>query len=63
MPPDRCGFVVELWMDELHFGEVFLDEKSLLVEIYPRIDGKPWKINALEVSSAIEEAGRRLKET
>jgi hypothetical protein len=62
MPPDRDGFVAEIWNEEEHFGEIYSSDNKIIFEIYPRRDGKPWKLEAEALQVALASAMKRLSE-
>ena len=58
--PDREKIVAELWQGNDHFAEINQEGEILMVEVYPRPDGKPWAIPFEELVSALREATTRL---
>ena len=59
--PDEELFVAELWVEDCHFAEVFIQENVPVVQIYPRQDGQWWKIPVLEIENASSLACKKLK--
>lgn len=62
-PPDREKLVAEIFFDEEQWGELNQEQGLLILEIYPRRDGKPWVLEPEVVVSALREAEERLRGT
>jgi hypothetical protein len=62
-PPDRDFVVVSLMVGSDEFAEVNQETESLKVEVYPRRDGEPWRLDYEELSRVLGLAKERLKET
>ncbi len=41
--PDREELVAELWLDDEMWGEISQEDGNILLELYPRRDGEPWR--------------------
>ena len=59
-PPDREKLVAEIFFSDQQWAEINQEGSSLEVEVYPRPDGQPWKINYGEVLNVLQEARARL---
>ena len=59
-PPDRKFLVAEIFFDSEQLAEINQESGELMLEIYPRRDGKPWKLTYTNLSFALEEAKTRL---
>ena len=59
-PPDREKLVAEIFVDSAEIAEINQEGDELLVEIYPRQDGKPWVISYYKLLSVMEEAKEKL---
>lgn len=62
-PPDREKLVAEIFFGDEQWGELNQEHSSLILEIYPRRDGKPWVLKHAIVVSALREAEERLRGT
>lgn len=60
-PPDRIFLVSEIFFDSEQFAEINQESGELVLEIYPRRDGRPWTIGYLEMITVLEEARFRLQ--
>lgn len=59
-PPDREKLVAEIFLDREQLCELNTETGELVVELYPRRDGKPWVIPLHELTAALAEAKGRL---
>jgi hypothetical protein len=59
-PPDREKLVAMIDFGYEQWAEVNQESTDLVVELYPRRDGKPWVFDFDEMMSALETAKRRL---
>ena len=59
-PPDRGKLVAEIMCDDEQWAEVHQEKKGLMLEIYPRRDGQPWRIAFEDAASALQRAKSRL---
>lgn len=61
-PPDRDQLVADLLVDHAQLAEVRLDSGGLVVEIYPRADGRPWTVAESDLQAALSAAVELLGE-
>jgi hypothetical protein len=60
-PPERDGLVVQLFVkDGGQWGEVFEERGKYLIELYPRSDGQPWRLDCDELRTVLEASVREL---
>ena len=59
-PPDRNNLVAEIFFENMQWVEISQETDILEIEFYPRSDGRPWKINYLDVIDALNEAKTQL---
>lgn len=59
-PPDREYLVAEVFFGSEQFAEINQETGLLVVEIYPRRNGKPWTLSFRDVIESFEEAQREL---
>lgn len=59
-PPDCEELVVEIFFGDWQWAELNQEGPELELEVYPRIDGQPWKVPYHQVISALEEAKKKL---
>jgi len=59
-PPDREYLVSEVFFEGDQWAEVNQESGSLTVELYPRRDGQPWRLDFEEAVAALLEAKQRL---
>ena len=60
--PDREELVAELWMDRECWGEISKEKGEVVLELYPRRDGEPWRFPPEAVERLINIARRDLVE-
>ena len=64
LPPDHKNFVAELWFQNEHLGEISHEADFPALALYPRLDGKPWRLPFADVLSALQRVSREnLKKT
>ena len=59
-PPDREKLVAEIFYDHEQWAEIHQETGSLMLELYPRRDGKPWEFSFDEALKTLRHAERRL---
>lgn len=59
-PPDREKLVAEILFDHIQWAEINQESDILQIQIYPRPDEKPWRINLLTLISVLNEAKFKL---
>lgn len=59
-PPDREKLVAELFFGSEQWAEINQESDSLVIELYPRRDGRPWEFPYHEAIAALERARKRL---
>lgn len=59
-PPDREQLVVDLMLDHVQLAEVNIESGFLAVEIYPRLDGEPWRLVEADLRAALAAAAHLL---
>jgi hypothetical protein len=59
-PPDREKLVADLLTAGGQFGEVNQESAVPVVEIYPRRDGEPWRLECRALIDALNNALYRL---
>jgi hypothetical protein len=59
-PPDREKLVAELFFGSEQWAEINQESNHLILELYPRRDGRPWEFSYDEAIAALEHARRRL---
>ncbi|MBO2533953.1 MAG: hypothetical protein CW342_13955 [Thermoactinomycetaceae bacterium] len=59
-PPDREKLVAEIFYGDHQWAEVNQEGSVLQIEIYPRMDGQPWRIPYEQVIHVLEEAKKQL---
>lgn len=59
-PPDRERLVAEIFFGDQQWAELHQEGPELVLEIYPRRDGKPWQLSFEVVTSALADARKRL---
>ena len=57
--PDRDRLVAELWWEDQRLAEIN-QEHGLSVELYPRQDGRPWRIPLTLLESGLTDARAKL---
>jgi hypothetical protein len=62
-PPDREFVVANIMVGSDEFAEINQEAESLKMEIYPRRDGEPWRLDYEELSRVLGLAEERLKGT
>ena len=60
--PDREELVAELWLDHEEWGEISKENGEVVLELYPRGDGEPWRFPSEEAERLINLARRDLVE-
>ena len=55
-PPDRERTVAEIWGDDDQLAEINDESGYVRVEIYPRLDGKPWLLPYDDLLQLLEQA-------
>lgn len=58
--PDREKLVAELFVGTEQFAELNTESGELLLEVYPRQDGEPWRLSYAELLEALSHAKQRL---
>lgn len=43
--PDREELVAELWCDDEMWGEISQEGGNIVLELYPKPDGQPWRFS------------------
>jgi hypothetical protein len=59
-PPDRERLVAEMFYKDYQWAELNQETETLLLKLYPRQDGEPWKFEFEEALEALTMAGDRL---
>ncbi len=59
-PPDRERLVAEIFIDHELIAEIKNESGEPDLELYPRRDGQPWRLNYLELRAALDKAAKRL---
>jgi hypothetical protein len=59
-PFTKEKLVSELWIDNERLAEINQEEEVLMVEVYPRLDGKPWAVSFDGLVSSLKVAKERL---
>lgn len=59
-PPDRNKLVAEVFFENVQWVEINQEKDVLEVEVYPRPDGQPWRIDYLDAIDALSEAKWKL---
>ena len=59
-PPDRELLVAEVMVDDEQWVELNQEGGSLNLEVYPRRDGQPWRLDFDAAVAALVEMRRRL---
>jgi hypothetical protein len=59
-PPDREKLVAQILYNNEQWAEFNQESDSLVLELYPRQDGKPWAFSFDEALSALQNAKKRL---
>jgi hypothetical protein len=62
-PPDRDFVVANVMVGAHEFAEVNQESESLQIEVYPRRDGEPWRLDYSELVLALKLVKERLKGT
>jgi hypothetical protein len=62
-PPDREFLVASIMVGTHEFAEVNQEAAVLQVEVYPRQDGEPWRLDYEGLVRALELAKERLEGT
>jgi hypothetical protein len=60
--PDREELVAELWLDHEMWGEISKEKGEVVLELYPRQDGEPWRLPSERAERLINLARRDLVE-
>lgn len=60
-PNDRKGVVAEIWVDNEQVAEICDDPGHMIIEIYPRKSGEPWKFKPEDLTRAIADATNGLR--
>lgn len=58
--PDRERLVAEVFFGNTMIAELNTETGELLIELYPRPDGEPWKMDAERFLAAVVRAKERL---
>lgn len=61
-PYDREELVAELLYDDEQWGEISKEQGEVVLELYPRQDGEPWRFPPEDVERLINLARRDLLE-
>ena len=59
-PPDRAKLVAEIFFRDEQWAELNQEQGTLVLEFYPRKNGKFWHLTFDEVVESLNEARRRL---
>lgn len=59
-PPDREKLVAMIDYGNEQWVEINQERENLVVEFYPRVDGKPWTFDLDEAMTALTQAKVRL---
>ncbi|HSY17667.1 MAG TPA: hypothetical protein VK815_04995 [Candidatus Acidoferrales bacterium] len=59
-PPDREKLVAMISHGSEQWAELNQETNNLILELYPRPDGKPWAFSFDEAMTALHHAKRRL---
>jgi hypothetical protein len=59
-PPDRENLVAMIDHEREQRAEINQESGSLLIEVYPRRDGKPWVFDLDEMMGTLQSAKQRL---
>ena len=59
-PPDREKLVTQISYDHEQWAEIQQGSGGLILELYPRQDGKPWQFGFDEALGALQHARQRL---
>jgi hypothetical protein len=59
-PPDRDKLVAQISYDREQWAEIHQESESLTLELYPRLDGKPWEFSLDEALGAFQCAQQKL---
>lgn len=59
-PPDREFLVAEIFVNNEQLAEISQENEKIEVEIYPRKDGKWWKIDYDTFVKTLDEAKQKL---
>ena len=60
--PDREEFIAELIYDNEQWGEISKENGEVVLELYPRRDGEPWRFPPEDVERFIRMARKDLLE-
>jgi len=58
--PDRDGVVAEIYFGSSQFAELSHVGSSFFCEVYPAVDGKPWRLELGELEQALASAKAKL---
>ena len=59
-PPDRKKLVAQILFDREQWAEISQESGTLILELYPRRDGKPWSFGYDEAIKTLVSARKRL---
>lgn len=59
---DLEGFLAELFWNDENWGEISCEGGELLLTIYPRDDGEPWRFDPIAAERLMNRARRDLVE-
>ena len=59
-PPDRERLVSSILIDNFQMAEINQEGSELMVEVYPRQDGKPWVLKLSDLVASLAKAKERL---
>lgn len=59
--PHHEDLYAEIWIDNKHLGEIYLENDSPVIEIFPRELNQPWKISYTDLLEALKEVDNFLK--
>ena len=59
-PPDRENLVAEVFVGVEQIFELNTESGELMLEVYPRQDGEPWRLSLDALMEALSNAKKRL---
>jgi hypothetical protein len=59
-PPDREKLVASILVEHQQWAEINAESKALMLELYPRQDGRPWVFDLDAALDALQQAKQRL---
>ncbi len=60
-PPDRERLVAEIFFGDEQWAELNQEGLELVLEVYPRRDGTPWRLSFEALTTALSDARKRLQ--